>query len=58
MYMLSALHDREAMLRGIAITSSPMCINVQAYPLYFTIGLGCAGAALYLGRLALGPDTK
>ena len=29
----------------------------EAYPLYFTIGLGCVGAALYLGRLALGPDT-
>ena len=30
---------------------------MQAYPLYATIGLGCAGAVLYLGRLALGPDT-
>ena len=30
---------------------------MQAYPLYATIGLGCVGAVLYLGRLALGPDT-
>ncbi|KAL3148079.1 hypothetical protein ABBQ38_014364 [Trebouxia sp. C0009 RCD-2024] len=30
----------------------------EAYPLYATIGLGCVGAVLYLGRLALGPDTK
>ncbi|DBB18061.1 hypothetical protein WJX82_009449 [Trebouxia sp. C0006] len=29
----------------------------EAYPLYATIGLGCVGAVLYLGRLALGPDT-
>ena len=32
-------------------------VCMQAYPLYATIGLGCAGAILYLGRLALGPDT-
>lgn len=32
--------------------------HVQAYPLYATIGLGCVGAVLYLGRLALAPDTK
>ena len=33
------------------------CMCMQAYPLYATIGLGCAGAVFYLGRLALGPDT-
>lgn len=39
-------------------TLTPRVTSAQAYPLYATIGLGCVGAVLYLGRLALGPDTK
>lgn len=36
-----------------------MMVLSQAYPLYVTIGLGCAACAFQLGRLAFAnPDSQ